>query len=430
MITGNHLAQQAVEQVIPFFPVGVESDKVVSLEAAEYFFDNDPGEGKGYALLAEDMKFDSSTEGIVSLNLGINDLPAAGRRVGIRFKDSNHTWGSVRYLDFESEDAVDYTPSRIILRPNSIAENTAAGEWEGNLSTLVWTTSSSSQTFTYQLLEDSSSDNHYFSISGNKLSTSQEFNFEDKQSLRISVRSTDGDNQSIDSNITLRITDDLGEDEDSDGLSQLQENALGTDPGKADTDGDGISDGEEYLAGTDPTLKHSRKGRHPHDIEFIPGSISESTALHSMVAQIVVSDEDDPLGLDSYLYELVTGDGSTHNQFFSVETNGSLMLKQELDFETNQSLSIRMKVTDPSGLQLVKSLSIKLIDDILEDIDGDGLNQAAEKKLGTREDLADSDQDGHSDYSEVLNGTDPLNDQSYPRKILLTPGCPISMSLF
>jgi len=45
---------------------------------------------------------------------------------------------------------------------------------------------------------------------------------------------------------------DALQDADFDGLTALQEYALGTDPGKRDSDGDGVSDGDEVAAGTDP----------------------------------------------------------------------------------------------------------------------------------------------------------------------------------
>lgn len=41
-------------------------------------------------------------------------------------------------------------------------------------------------------------------------------------------------------------------DSDSDGLTNLQEAQLGTDPNKADTDGDGFNDGQEVQAGYNP----------------------------------------------------------------------------------------------------------------------------------------------------------------------------------
>jgi uncharacterized protein (DUF1800 family) len=43
-------------------------------------------------------------------------------------------------------------------------------------------------------------------------------------------------------------------DSDGDGLSNLQEYRMGTDPHKADTDGDGLSDGQERLLGTNPLV--------------------------------------------------------------------------------------------------------------------------------------------------------------------------------
>ena len=43
-----------------------------------------------------------------------------------------------------------------------------------------------------------------------------------------------------------------GQDPDGDGLTNLQEFQLGTDPRNPDTDGDGVSDGEEVKRGTNP----------------------------------------------------------------------------------------------------------------------------------------------------------------------------------
>ncbi len=47
---------------------------------------------------------------------------------------------------------------------------------------------------------------------------------------------------------------DAQEDPDHDGLTNLQEYQLGTDPQNADTDGDGLSDGQEIARGTNPLL--------------------------------------------------------------------------------------------------------------------------------------------------------------------------------
>lgn len=47
---------------------------------------------------------------------------------------------------------------------------------------------------------------------------------------------------------------DAGQDPDGDGLTNLQEYKLGTNPHVADTDGDGLSDGEEVKLGTNPLV--------------------------------------------------------------------------------------------------------------------------------------------------------------------------------
>ena len=43
-------------------------------------------------------------------------------------------------------------------------------------------------------------------------------------------------------------------DDDNDGLSDVDENTIGTDPFNADTDGDGVSDGDEVSQGTNPLI--------------------------------------------------------------------------------------------------------------------------------------------------------------------------------
>ena len=53
------------------------------------------------------------------------------------------------------------------------------------------------------------------------------------------------------------------DDPDGDGLTNLQEICLGTDPLKADSDGDGFADAEEIAAGTDPLDPNSNPLQRP-----------------------------------------------------------------------------------------------------------------------------------------------------------------------
>jgi hypothetical protein len=48
------------------------------------------------------------------------------------------------------------------------------------------------------------------------------------------------------------------------------------------------------------------------------------------------------------------------------------------------------------------------------DLDGDGLPDALERRLGTKPDVSDSDGDGYSDSEELARGSSPLSSQSVP----------------
>ena len=61
-------------------------------------------------------------------------------------------------------------------------------------------------------------------------------------------------------------------DSDGDGLTDSEENKLGTDPEVADTDGDGVSDGEEVDLGLDPTLADTDGDGYADGDEIAEGS--------------------------------------------------------------------------------------------------------------------------------------------------------------
>ncbi len=61
-----------------------------------------------------------------------------------------------------------------------------------------------------------------------------------------------GDGYEIRNGLDPRNAADGTADPDADGLGNVQERDLGTDPNKADTDGDGLSDGNEVTRGTNP----------------------------------------------------------------------------------------------------------------------------------------------------------------------------------
>jgi hypothetical protein len=98
-------------------------------------------------------------------------------------------------------------------------------------------------------------------------------------------------------------------DEDGDGLSNIRESALGSDPNLSDTDGDGTSDGAEIVSGTNPLdasdyfrILSVRPTESPDEIEIIWASVTGITYL--------VESSTDLVGVWN-LHDSVTASGPT-----------------------------------------------------------------------------------------------------------------------
>jgi len=113
----------------------------------------------------------------------------------------------------------------------------------------------------------------------------------------------------LDPNLSQRY-----EDWDLDGLSNLDEYRLGTNPTHPDSDGDGVDDGLEQLLGLNPLLADAPAlGTVPFGEGFetdIPGPFADGTRLWSVggVGARIVSEPDAPAGAQ-YLRANPDGDG-------------------------------------------------------------------------------------------------------------------------
>lgn len=111
--------------------------------------------------------------------------------------------------------------------------------------------------------------------------------------------------------------------------------------------------------------------------------------------------------VDSFVVRLLDDAGGA---FQLVQTDSTLELqsRRAFDFEVEPRFTIEFELRLADGRASVTAAQISVLDDLLEDFDGDGLTEAQEESVYLTSDLfRDSDGDGFSDDVEVAMGTDP-----------------------
>jgi outer membrane protein OmpA-like peptidoglycan-associated protein len=197
------------------------------------------------------------------------------------------------------------------------------------------------------------------------------------------------------------------DDDDNDGLTNGDEQTLGTNPGMADTDGDGLKDGEEvHRYKTDP-LKTDSDGDGLSDGEEVfkyktDPSKTDTDGDGLSDGDEVLKYKTDPLRIDT------DGDALT---------DGDEVLRYKSD---------PLKVdTDGDGLSDWDEVKVYKTDPAKADTDGDGLSDGDEvKKYKTDPLKVDTDGGGVNDGAEVQRGTNPLDprDDIVKETIILEKG--------
>ncbi|CAM2982059.1 LamG-like jellyroll fold domain-containing protein [Rariglobus hedericola] len=177
-------------------------------------------------------------------------------------------------------------------------------------------------------------------------------------------------------------------DPDQDGLTNLQEYQLGTDPSKADTDSDGMPDGWEVAHGLDPL--------NPADAELDTDSDGLINRLEwQFNSNPTKADGDVPATGQSIPHPVTTivntGDGLTDVEEVLLGLN-PLAYDTQFGSNARTGLNYWQQHNDP-GI----------------DTDGDGLSDFAEIIWGTNPALVDTDGDGMPDGWEVAYGFKPLD---------------------
>nr|MBP8179496.1 hypothetical protein [Acidimicrobiia bacterium] len=181
-------------------------------------------------------------------------------------------------------------------------------------------------------------------------------------------------------------------DPDGDGLTNAEEDDLGTDPDSSDTDGDGVNDGDEVDDGSDPLDPCEPNENSPACL----GTDSDGDGLTNA--------EEDALGTDR-------NDSDTDDDGLSdgdeVDEYGTDPLDDDTDGDgindgdevNGDPESDPTDACDPDPTNSACD----------QDSDGDGLTDGEEEEAGTDPDDGDSDDDGVTDGDEVDGGSDPLN---------------------
>ncbi len=242
------------------------------------------------------------------------------------------------------------------------------------------------------------------------------------------------------------VAGEEAQDPDADGLTNLEEQAAGTNPNLADTDGDGLGDGDELnVHGTSPILADTDGDGLLDGFEVANGfdplvageeaQDPDADGLTNLQEQTAgtnpnLADTDGDGLLDGF--EVANGfdplaggqqdadpdaDGLTNLEEQAAGTNPNLAdtdgdgLGDGAELNTHGTSPI-LADTDGDGLldgfELANGFDPLVAGEQAQDPDADGLTNLEEQTAGTNPNLADTDGDGLLDGFEVANGFDPL----------------------
>ena len=200
---------------------------------------------------------------------------------------------------------INESPTNISLSSNTIAENSAVNTPVGTLST---SDPDAGNTVTYTLVIGSGdTDNASFNINGSTLQANRTFDFENKSSYTVRIRSTDQNGLFVEKAFAIQVVN---------------------------------------------------ANEQPTDIGLSLSMLAENAGVNKTVGTFSTTDVD---AGNTFAYSLVTGAGDADNASFRV-FGSALVAISNFDFETKSSYSIRVRSTDQGGLFVEKMFVITVID--------------------------------------------------------------------
>jgi len=231
----------------------------------------------------------------------------------------------------------------------------------------------------------------------------------------------DGTEIAIDGTDPLNPDDDgRPPDADGDGLTDMEEAALGTDPTDPDTDSDGVGDLQEF-EGPDETPATGDE-TDPLDSDTDDDGLADGAELDTDPLRADTDGDGLPDGLESGVAVALEG----VNSLGGVPTEGTAFWAV-LDADPSSVTDPLNPDTDgdgiPDGIEDVDrdgavthliggtgTVGLGECDPTLADTDGDGLEDGIEEQIGWSPVDTDTDDGGVMDGAEVLvDGTDPLD---------------------
>ncbi len=201
---------------------------------------------------------------------------------------------------------VNDVPSGLELSASTVDENDAIGTLVGSLKAID---SDPEDSHSFELMTDTD----VFTISDNELFTKAVLNFEESPSRTLDVKVIDDHGASSIQQITIEVQD------------------------------------------TNDT---------PTGISLSPANVLENQPYGTLIGYLSTQDED---AVDFYNYKLVVGEGSGDNSMVIISDN-KLLLKESVDFEAIQQLSVRVRVTDGGGKRFDQVLIVEILDTFDSDV--------------------------------------------------------------
>jgi gliding motility-associated-like protein len=321
----------------------------------------------------------------------------------IRLNTSDGNGGNFQKVFTISIIDVNDPPTDINISSNQIPENRPSNTVIGQLSTID---QDAGNTFIYTLVPGvGATDNNSFNISGNNLRSSIPFDYETKNTYSIRIRTTDNAGGTFEKQFTIQVTDEIDSPTDvriSDSsvyenmpintviglLSSINQdsvphtysfsNVSGNDNSLFTIIGNqlrtnSVFDFESrnlytiYITSTAAPGASLTKlfqiyikdtNDTPVDISLSSKSITENRPIGSYIGKFSTTDPD---SWDAHTYQLATGAGANGNGNFFIQ-NDTLFAATLLDFETQNTYSVRVRTTDLGGLFFEKIFTITVND--------------------------------------------------------------------